>query len=279
MSSLRELKNGTLNELMDEIKNKIRKNPQSADLRAQLFQLLAIQSQWSKAADQLKLSGEMNEQAQPSVVLYLRAIEGEVERLAVFSGERAPAVFAEPPAWMALLIQAFKEPEEQAQHFRQQALEMASAVPGEIQIGEQTHAFSWLTDGDGRLGPVCEFISNNRYGWVPFEQIDEISFIKPDGLTDLVWAQAELRLSNGRSHMGLVSVRYPETEEVLLADEALSLARKTEWEELAEHIYRGHGQKVLLSENQEAALLDIRRLRFFPEQITQSQQEQQEQAG
>ena len=189
MSSLRDLKSGSLNELVESIKNHIRKAPQNADLRAQLFQLLAIQGEWSKAADQLKLSGEMN---------------------------------------------------------------------------EQVHPFEWLTDGDGRLGPVCEFISNSRYGWVPFEQIAELILIKPDGLSDLVWAQAELRLVDGRTHLGLIPVRYPETAETYQADEALSLARKTEWENLAENIYAGHGQKVLISDNQEIALLDLRSLRFLP---------------
>lgn len=265
MSSLRELKSGSLNELVESIKQRIRKAPQNADLRAQLFQLLAIQGQWSKAADQLKLSGEMNEQAQPSVVLYINAIEAENERMEVLAGNKMPAVFAEPPAWMALLLQALQESGQQANHLREQALEMANAVAGEIEtLDESVQPFEWLTDGDGRLGPVCEFISNNRYGWVPFEQIDEINLIKPDGLTDLIWAQAELRLLDGRSHMGLIPVRYPEVSETYQADEALSLAHKTEWESLSETMYIGHGQKVLIGDNQEAALLDIRRLRFFP---------------
>ncbi len=264
MSSLRDLKSGSLNELVESIKNHIRKAPQNADLRAQLFQFLAIQGEWSKAADQLKLSGEMNEQAQPSVVLYLNAIQAEADRMAVFTGTKTPAVFTEPPAWMALLIQAFQESPEQAQHLRQQALEMAPALLGEFELNEQVHPFEWLTDGDGRLGPVCEFISNSRYGWVPFEQIAELILIKPDGLSDLVWAQAELRLVDGRTHLGLIPVRYPETAETYQADEALSLARKTEWENLAENIYVGHGQKVLMSDSQEIALLDLRSLRFFP---------------
>ena len=264
MSSLRDLKSGSLNELVESIKNHIRKAPQNADLRAQLFQLLAIQGEWSKAADQLKLSGEMNEQAQPSVVLYLNAIQAEADRMAVFAGTKTPEVFTEPPAWMALLIQAFQESPEQAQHLRQQALEMAPALLGEFELNEQVHPFEWLTDGDGRLGPVCEFISNSRYGWVPFEQIAELILIKPDGLSDLVWAQAELRLVDGRTHLGLIPVRYPETAETYQADEALSLARKTEWENLAENIYAGHGQKVLISDSQEIALLDLRSLRFLP---------------
>ena len=270
MSSLRDLKSSSLNELIERIKNNIRKAPQNADLRAQLFQLLAIQGEWSKAADQLKLSGEMNEQAQPSVVLYISAIEAEQERMAVFAGQKAPAVFAEPPAWMALLIQAFQESDEQAQHFRQQALDMAPALGSELELGEELHAFEWLSDGDARLGPICEFISNNRYGWVPFEQIEEIKLIKPDGLSDLVWAQAELRLNDGRSHLGLIPVRYPELPKVYQADEALSLARKTEWEHIADNNYYGHGQKVFISDSQEVALLDIRRLRFFPMPLEQA---------
>src|SRR5690606_19882407 len=152
-------------------------NPGDADLRAQLFQLLVITGDWDKAFDQLTLSAEMNAQAQPLAVAYGGAIRAEQEREAVFRGEKIPAVLAEPPAWMAMLIEALKiQNEERAGSMRAFAMETAPASTGELEIDGQDHAwpFEWICDGDGRIGPVCELIVNGRYGWVPFESIASI---------------------------------------------------------------------------------------------------------
>ncbi|WKU19520.1 type VI secretion system accessory protein TagJ [Advenella alkanexedens] len=264
---LRSFDNQALNELVDGVKAAIRKKPSDADLRAQLFQLLAVQGAWDKAFEQLTLSAEMNAQAQPLAVVYGGAIRAEQERQAVFNGEKTPAVLAEPPAWMAMLIEALKTPDAiQAAQLRALAMENAPAIAGQLELNgqDQALAFEWLCDGDGRLGPVCELIVNGRYGWFPFGQIARIGLIAPQGLTDLLWAQAEIELHDGRSYAGLIPVRYPAPsgKSYAMLDDAANLARRTAWQPLSENVYAGVGQKMWLLPDSEQAILDVHSVRF-----------------
>lgn len=266
-SMMQALDGQSVNELLDRVRASIRKNPGGADLRAQLFQLLVITGDWDKAFDQLTLSAEMNAQAQPLAVAYGGAIRAEQEREAVFRGEKIPAVLAEPPAWMAMLIEALKtQNEEQAGSMRAFAMETAPASTGELEIDGQDHAlpFEWICDGDGRIGPVCELIVNGRYGWVPFESIASIRFIVPQGLTDLVWAQVEVSMQDKRQYTGLLPVRYPAPADSSYArlDDAANLSRRTEWQACSEQVYFGIGQKMWMTANSEQAILDVRRVVF-----------------
>ncbi len=54
------LHTGSLATHMDTVAARIRRQPGDADLRAQLFQLLAVQGEWERAAEQLKLCAELS---------------------------------------------------------------------------------------------------------------------------------------------------------------------------------------------------------------------------
>lgn len=264
--STQHFKTHSIDEVLEEIKQAVRKKPDNADLRAQLFQVLALKGDWQRAVDQLKISAEMNQQAQPVAMIYINAINAESERNEVLAGRAMPAVFGTPPDWMALLSQALKEDSrEQAAALRQQALEMAPSFGGTLKThanSEQDIAFQWLCDGDGRLGPILEFMSNGRYGWIPFEDIESVRFIEAQGLSDLLWVQTEVHLLDGRSHVGIVPARYPATVDYASQNDALNLGHRTEWLELSEDIYQGLGQKMFMSDEAEYGLLEIAEIRF-----------------
>lgn len=264
--STQRFKTHSIDEVLEEIKQAIRKKPSNADLRAQLFQVLALKGDWQRAVDQLKISAEMNPQAQPVVMIYVAAINAESERNEVLAGRAMPAVFGTPPDWFALLTQALKEESaEQAAALRVQAFEMAPTVSGKLSThaeSEEEVAFEWLCDGDGRLGPVLEFMSNGRYGWIPFEAIQSVRFIEAQGLSDLLWVQAEVVMADGRSHVGLVPVRYPALTDYADQDDALNLAHRTEWSALSDDIYQGFGQKMFMSDETDFSLLEIANIHF-----------------
>jgi len=59
---------------------------------------------------------------------------------------------------------------------------------------------------------------------------------------DLVWAPAQLTWTNGGEAMGMIPTRYPGSEQA--ADNALRLARKTQWQPLGDEQYAGLGQRA-----------------------------------
>ncbi len=119
-------------------------------------------------------------------------------------------------------------------------------------------AFAWIADADARLGPVLETIMNGGYYWVPFERIRAIRIAPPEDLRDMVWAAAEIDWPNGGTAVALVPSRYAGSENA--ADQALSLARSTVWEEPTAGVFTGLGQRILATDAGEYPLLEIREI-------------------
>ncbi|WLW61703.1 type VI secretion system accessory protein TagJ [Achromobacter aegrifaciens] len=252
---------------LDELQAQVRRQPADADLRAQLFQLLAVQGDWARAAEQLNVCGHLNAQARPTQVLYASAIAAEREREAVLAGQGEPALLGEPADWLRAMISALRldgTAPAQAAELRGKAFEDASARAGLLELAAQETAqpFQWICDGDSRLGPVFEFLASGRYVWLPFAALKRVRLLAPEGLCDLVWAQAEIELEDGRVRQGLVPARYPAApgaRMVELSDSA-KLGRTTDWRALQGDTYAGVGQKMWLTDAADIALLEVRSL-------------------
>lgn len=244
---------------LDHVKDAIRAAPSKASLRTFYFQLLAVLGDWNKALAQLQVCAQLDPKALPMAQAYREAMRCEVLRAEVFAGTRTPYIMGEPPQWLSYLVDALKSQAEstsQAAHdLRAQALELAPAIPGTIN-GEP---FEWLSDSDSRLGPVFEFYTNGGYYWIPFSAVRSLTLEQPKDLRDMVWQPAELTLVNESVLRGFSPARYPSRSE---DDDALRLARRTEWTELNDVHVAGHGQKVLITDQGDHALLDIRTIAF-----------------
>ncbi|MEI6705697.1 MAG: type VI secretion system accessory protein TagJ [Methylococcales bacterium] len=254
------LQEGNLQEALVQLQNQIKKNPADPKLRVFLFQLLAVQGEWDRALTQLNISGDLDAANLAMLQTYREAIACEVLRKQIFQGSKTPLVFGQPEQWIALLQQALKlnteHQHKEAQQLRDQAFELAPVTQGTIN-GE---AFEWIADADVRLGPVLEAIINGRYYWIPFQQIQQIQIEEPTDLRDVVWMPAHFVWTNGGDAFGLIPTRYPDSESS--EDFALRLARKTEWTELNEATFIGLGQRLLSTNENDYALMDVREITF-----------------
>ncbi|MDP3838537.1 MAG: type VI secretion system accessory protein TagJ [Methylococcales bacterium] len=257
------IREGQPNEALQALQADIRKNPANAKLRTFLFQLLCVQGDWDRALAQLNVAGDLDAANLAMVQTYREAIACEVLRKQIFQGSKTPLVFGQPSQWIALLQQALalnaQGQHQEAQTLREQAFELAPATSGTIN-GE---AFEWIADADARLGPVLEAIVNGRYYWIPFQQIGQIHIEEPADLRDVVWMPAHFVWTNGGEAFGLIPTRYPNSE--TSADDALRLARKTEWTALNDDTFIGLGQRLLSTNENDYALMDIREINFTAE--------------
>jgi len=250
----------------------VRAKAADVKLRIFLFQLLAVLGQWQRAADQLKVCGELDAGTLAMVNTYGPALQCEAVREAVFAGRTLPHVFGPPTAWVAGLAQALQlEAAGQgaaAAAQRTEALEQAEARPGSIQVSAPgseadpttapSQPFEWIADADSRLGPVFEVIINGRYGWLPMQHVGALAIEPVADLRDLVWAPAQLTFANGGETVALLPVRYAGTP--LAEGGALAMARQTAWVELGAGQYRGVGQRVFATDTEERGLLEVRRI-------------------
>jgi type VI secretion system protein ImpE len=246
------IREGKLADALAAVQDQVRKDPADPKHRILLFQLLCVLGQWNRALTQLNVVGELDAAALPMVQTYREAIQCEALRGAIFTGEHAPLIFGQPPAWLALLVEALRHDvaadHERAAAMRAQAFEAAPAGAGTIDGAR----FEWLADTDGRLGPVLEAIVN-------VAGVQTVSrFDAPSDLRDTVWTPATLTLANGADTVALVPTRYVGT--LAHGDDALLLARRTEWNDAG----HGLGQRMLVTDAGDYPLMDVRVIEFDP---------------
>jgi type VI secretion system protein ImpE len=263
MTAEDSLREGNLEECLRLLQMQVRNDPSKPAHRVFLFQLLSVLGAWDRALTQLNVVGDLDAAALPMVQTYREALQCEALREAVFNGAHAPLIFGEPTPWLALLVEALRldaaGDHAAAAAAREQALGEAPATSGSIN-GEP---FEWIADADTRLGPTLETVLNGRYYWVPFFRIKRIEIEAPADLRDRVWTAAVFTWSNEGQAVGLIPTRYAGT----LAEKksALLLAHLTEWIGGDADDARPVGQRMLATDANDYALLDIRTLELASE--------------
>ncbi len=267
MLALERLAKSDLNGTLEDLQAQVRRDPSEVKHRIFLFQLLAVLGDWERAITQLNLVGEMDALSLPMVQTYRQALQCEVLRSEVFTGERSPLVFGKPDQWMALLFEALrltaKGDHKHSQEVRSEAFELAPMTSGRV-AEEPGECFEWIADADSRLGPMLEAIIDGKYYWVPFHRIRKLAFEEPADLRDAVWTPAFFTWSNGGESACLIPTRYPGTEST--GDNAMMLAHKTEWDDRGGGLYLGFGQRILTTDRGEYALMDMRNLTLDTDQ-------------
>lgn len=252
------LKGGDLAAAVEQAKRLVRNDPASVKPRILLFQLFSLLGDWERALTQLNVVGELAADTVPMVCTYRGMLTGEPLRARVFAGNETPIVLGQPENWLALLIEALRldglGEASAAAGLRAKAFDEAPATSGTV----DGTAFGWIADGDQRLGPVLEAVVNGRYCWIPLHRIRTIEVEPPSDLRDLVWMSVTLTFANGGQVMGLVPARYPGTPET--GDPQLRLGRRTDWEESPAGLLTGLGQRMLVTDVGEHALMDVRRI-------------------
>jgi type VI secretion system protein ImpE len=254
------LKTGDLDAALSAVTEAIKGDPAKAEHRTFLFQLLSVTGNWERALNQLNVAGELDASALPMVQTYREALGCEALREQVFAGERSPLVFGDPEQWIALVLEAAKLAGKgkyaEASKLRDQAYESAPTVSGSI----NGKPFEWLADADSRIGPFLEAIVNGKYYWIPTHRIASVVIEPPEDLRDLVWIPAQFSWANGGHSIGLIPVRYPETQHS--ENSSLLLARRTEWSEHSGGSYLGAGQRMLATDQDDYPLLEVREIKF-----------------
>jgi type VI secretion system protein ImpE len=254
------VKAGRLDEALTELQDAIRKAPADAKLRRFLFQLHCVLGNWEKAVTQLHVLSDMDSESMLLASIFQPVIQCELLRADVFAGKRSPIVFGEPENWVGLMVQANSMIAQgqirAARELQTQALDAAPAMGGTL----NNQPFEWIADADSRLGPILEAMIDGRYCWVPFTRIKSLIIEPPQDLRDLVWAPANFIWSNGGNSAGFIPARYPGTERA--GDNALRLARKTEWSDLGEEVFTGLGQRLFTTDQEDVPLFELRTVEF-----------------
>jgi type VI secretion system protein ImpE len=147
-----------------------------------------------------------------------------------------------------------------AEMFQKQTFPITSArVVGGTINGQP---FTSITDADPRIGARLEVFAAGQYMWLPFEHLERLQVQAPTKLRDLLWAPAIVRPAETFTGLELGEALLPVIAPLTWqqADPAVRLGRVTEWRELEDGEQAPVGQKMLLVDDEEFPILELREL-------------------
>jgi type VI secretion system protein ImpE len=218
---------GRLAEAIDVLGAELRSNPTDARRRTFLFELLCFAGQFDRAEKQLDVLAAAGRESAMGALLYRSALHAERTRRGMFRSGTLPLGNPAP---------------------------VAGTLNGT--------PFTALRDADPRIGARLEVFAAGEYVWIPFAHIESLQLAPPKRLRDLLWAPAAVRTGPEFTGMELgevlVPVLTPEAAED--DDDAVRLGRVTQWIELPDGAAAPIGQKLLLVDDAEFPLLEVRDL-------------------
>lgn len=256
------LKEGNLDAALSQAKGSVRDNPGDPEARARLFQMFCLNGEWDRADAQLDALLTSSSVQSPIWKQFQMLMKLERQRMAAHENATAPAIVGEPQDWMAGFAKAFELHQSgdvaAGAALRETALADAPAAAGQCDgVG-----FAWLMDGDGRYGPMLEAFlpTEGDYCWIPLSLLTSVRISAPSQINHFVWAPAHFTWADGRVLHGFVPTRYVGSEKS--DDPGHALARGTDWVDAGSEVFTGRGQRVLMSEDNDFPLLEIREARF-----------------
>ena len=251
---------GRLSEARQQLTEELKAAPADLAKRTTLFQVLAFLGEWDKAERHLDAIAAQNQKAETGVQVYRNLVQAEKERSAVRALSCRPSflphasLYAEShfAACEKLIEKDFEQAHALFDQLDTQRLNVAGTFNGKD--------FAGIFDTDAFLRCFLETIVQERYVWIPFEAIEELSLAKPKTLFDLIWAPARVVTWQGLALSCYIPVLYPDSSKN--PDDRVKLGRMTDWVDLGEGFFRGAGQHVFQIGDEEVALLEIRELLF-----------------
>jgi len=254
------LHQGNLAAAVERQTQEVKARPADMTARIFLFELLCFAGNFDRAGKQLDVIAHQSTEMEIGTEIYRQVLAAERVRRAVFGAGGSPDFATSPPAYVALHLEALtlareKHPDK-ARILLEKALDMHSA-PGGTADGVRFQDFA---DSDVFLSPFLELIVNEKYIWLPFDEIKRIEIIRPAHLRDLLWARAKIEARGGDMGEVFLPALYPGSSEHQA--DAVKLGRQTEWLEVGAGLAHGAGQRLFAIDGGEKGMLEINEVIF-----------------
>lgn len=254
---------GQLAEARQRLVAVVRESPSDTTNRTLLFQVLCYLGEWDKADRHLQAIAAQDSRREAGILGYKNIVHAEVERHHVINNRQNGSFISDPPDYLGLFSQVQKKMGEGKVNEAEELLVKLDSNRPVLSGTVNDTPFVGFCDTDTTLFPFLEVFTHERYLWVPFESIRELSLSKPNSLLDLLWIAARITTWEGVTMNCFLPVLYPNS--FLHEDERIKMGRMTDWQSLAGPYARGVGQHVFAVGGHEMAILEIQDIVFsFP---------------
>ncbi len=215
--------------------------PTDAAARALFVQVLCMECEWDRAAQQADALLKLNPASAMFCTTLTGLIAAEKQRESYFAGQSRPDWVGAPPAYAEKLAQAVAAfAAGDAASGASACMEVLDVLPNTGVTLTDGARREWLLDGDVRLSGVLECICDGQYKLVDQAQVQSVEIAPPTHPVEVVWPHVRLRFRGGEVVVGRMPGRYPHGGE---SDGKLLMAKETEWQECADGLYTGRGQR------------------------------------
>ncbi len=220
---------GKLTEAIAALNAEVRDRPTDVQRRTFLFELLCFAGDYDRAVKQLDVLARSDPEATLGVLAYGRILECEQERAQMFAEGSFP-------------------------ESKQEARPVRGRLNGE--------PFERLEDADPRIGARLELFLGGQYSWIPLEHLTQVSVEPPHRLRDLLWSPVHLQAGESLSSVDLGEALLPVLTPAASRDEdeLVRLGRVTRWVDLPDGLQAPMGQKMLLVDDEDFPILELREL-------------------
>ena len=243
-------------QLIDEVKS----SPGDLAKRTLLFQVLVFCGEWDKAERHLEAIAAQDSSRETAVQVYKNLIHAEKERMEVSKLKRRSSFLPETPPYLEMYYAAWEKVGEKKIEDAQKLFDQIDAQRPVISGTVNGKRFTGFKDTDTFLSLFLEAIVYERYVWVPFGSIRELSITPPQTLFDLLWITARITTWEGLTANCYLPVLYPDS--FLHEDDRVKLGRMTDWTPLGGPFSKGMGQHVFQLGVEEMAILEIQNAIF-----------------
>lgn len=246
------LREGHLNEAIEQASASLKANPKDTAARSLLGELLCIRGDFERADSQLQTLSEFDTDRSEEIAAWRSLIRAAQVRADVFQRAAAPELAREPSQQIRGLLDALVAWHEcdPGTADRYDALE-AQRSPWPATIDSEP--VEDVRELDDRMAGILDVMTTQgQYLWLDVADIAHLQLSPRRRPLDAVWRPAHLMLHDGFSGRVYVPIIYPTPTD----DESCLLGRRTDWQERDGAVI-GVGQRCWLVGDRDVPLGEI----------------------
>lgn len=259
------LRQGDLQAARQSAVAEVKASPGDESKRFVLFLVFCFLGEWDKARKQLEFIKVHTPAKAANVLAYENILQAEISRHLVWSGSDVADFLPEKPGYATIYARVKACYSEDSAQARRLIDEIWASLPG-INAEIDGKVFSSFHETDSVLSFCLEAFVYEKYVWIPFAEIRELTIAKPQKLIDLLWASAQLTTLAGLTLNCYLPVLYPNSFQH--QDDRVKLGRMTDWIDLGNGLAKGVGQHVYAGAQDDISFLSMGEMTFKTESIT-----------
>jgi type VI secretion system protein ImpE len=254
------IRNAELTKARKKLIQRVKKAPGDTAHRTHLFQVLLFLGEWDKALVHLNALAKDDKTSHMAHEVYTGLIRAEQERTEVAELRKEPSFLPGRPGYADLYFQAVEAATQEENEIAATLFDQIGTATPLISGTVNQEPFTGFSDTDTLLNGFLEAMEYDRYLWIPFEAIREITVQSPQTLMDLIWTKGSVTTWEGLTMACFFPVLYPLSH--CHTDDRVKMGRVTDWQILAGPYVRAWGQHVFRIGERDVSLLEIETVMF-----------------